>query len=46
MGKTSSRGPNTNKHEENGSCKYLTYGLCEMQGWRARMVLRLNNFEI
>lgn len=42
MGKTSSRGPNLNKNEENGSCKYLRYGLCEMQGWRGRMVHSIN----
>lgn len=42
MGKTSSRGPNTKKNEENGSCKYLRYGLCEMQGWRSRMVKLIN----
>lgn len=40
MGNLSSRGPNTEKIKENGSCDYLRFGVCEMQGWRSRMVLK------
>jgi hypothetical protein len=38
MGNLSSRGPKIDKIKENGGCNYLRYGLCEMQGWRSRMV--------
>jgi hypothetical protein len=39
MGNLSSRGPKTDKIKEIGGCNSLRYGLCEMQGWRSRMVI-------
>lgn len=39
MGNLSSRGPKLDKIKENGGNCHLRYGVCEMQGWRSRMVL-------
>jgi hypothetical protein len=38
MGNSSTKGPKTNKTIQDGMNEYLSYGSCEMQGWRGAMV--------
>jgi hypothetical protein len=41
MGNTSIKGPKTEKNTSDGITNYLSFGTCEMQGWRGNMVINL-----
>jgi len=39
MGNSSIKGPKTDKVTKDGQNSFLLFGLCEMQGWRNKMVI-------
>jgi len=39
MGNSSTKGPITDKVTKDGKNSFLRFGLCEMQGWRSKMVI-------